>query len=171
MTSTIRIRRTTENDGALLRRLRVAALTDAPYAFGARLEDVLAQSLASFDTTASRHAYSDTSTSFIAFVANEPVGMIGAFQEQQTPFRPFICSLWVDPTHRGTFVASALVHTASSWLKPFSEQGVFAWVADSNQRASAFYRKLGFIPTEEHQPLPSNLSEYETLLRLEFNDR
>jgi ribosomal protein S18 acetylase RimI-like enzyme len=142
-------------------------LTDAPYAFGAKLDDVLAETLSSFDATASRHAHSDISTSFIAFVGDEAVGTIGAFLEQQHPNRSFICALWLEPNQRGKSVASELVHTASAWLQHRSKQAIFAWVADSNHRALAFYRKLGFIPTEERQPLPSNSSEYETLLRLD----
>ena len=164
MTNAIQICRTTANDGALLRQLRIAALTDAPYAFGARFEDELAKPLASFDIIASRHACSETSTSFFAFIANVPIGMIGAFQEQYPPFRSFICSLWLEPAHRGTSAATKLVQTACSWLRRSSEQDVFAWVSDCNHRAQAFYRKLDFIPTTEHQPLPSNPYEYETLL-------
>src|ERR1017187_6031706 len=101
MTNAIHIHRTTPHDGALLRRLQIASLTDAPYAFGATLEDILAEPLASFDATAFRHAHSDISTSFIAFIGDEAVGMIGAFEEQDDPHRSFICALWLEPRHRG----------------------------------------------------------------------
>jgi len=41
---------------------------------------------------------------------------------------------------------------------------IYAWVADSNSRAIAFYRKYGFQPTDERQSLPSNTTEWELLL-------
>ncbi len=160
------IRRITANEGALLRRLRIAALTEAPYAFGARLDDTLAEPLASFDATAARHASSATSTTFIAFVGGEAVGLIGAFEAVLPPERCFICSLWLEPAHRGTGIAAQLVHTASAWLCQRSGQDVFAWVADANRRALAFYQKIGFVATDEHLPLPSNPAETETLFRL-----
>lgn len=43
---------------------------------------------------------------------------------------------------------------------------IVAWVADSNARAWAFYRKQGFTATDETQALPSNPAESETLIRL-----
>jgi len=166
MTDHLAVRRTTANDGALIRQLRISVLTDAPYAFGAKLEAVLAEPLSAFEVTALCHAESETSTSFIALIDGNPVGMIGAFHEPQSQ-RNFICALWLEPRHRGTSIAAELVNTAVSWLRQHSEQAVFAWVADANLRARAFYQKLGFVTTEMHQPLPSCTTEYETLLSLD----
>lgn len=162
------IRRTAPTDGTLLRQLRIAALADAPYAFGAKLSDVLAEPPESFESTAVRHSQSETSTSFFAFCDNEPIGTIGAYIEQQPLGRAFICALWLAPEQRGTSTATELVHTACSWLRQSTHADIFAWVADSNARAFAFYRKLGFLPTSQRQPLPSNPSAHETLLRLAY---
>lgn len=160
------IRRTCATDGPLLRDLRVAALTDAPYAFGETLSEVIAEPPEFFLATAARHSHSDTSTSFIAFANGTPVGMVGAFVEEQPPNRAFLCALWMKPEHRGSAIAPRLVLTACSWLRLRSGPEVFAWVADANVRALAFYRKLGFKATPDRQPLPSNPNEFETLLCL-----
>jgi ribosomal protein S18 acetylase RimI-like enzyme len=144
--------------------MRVASLTDAPYAFGAKLEDVLAQSERSFDEVAQRHSTSDMSTSFFLFSGAESVGTIGAYFEQSESHRGFICALWVEPGSRGTPAGSLLVTTAVDWLIERGAKEVFAWVADEDTRAFAFYRKFGFIATREVQPLPSNPLQIETLL-------
>jgi ribosomal protein S18 acetylase RimI-like enzyme len=165
MSSPTTVVRTASTDGPLLRRLRIAALSDAPYAFGAKLTDVLGESPESFAATAARHAASETSTSFFLWVEGEPCGMVGAFFEQTPPRRAFVCALWIAPPYRGGSHAADLVHTACAWLRQRGAKEIFAWVADSNPGALAFYRKFGFQPTDERQRLASNIAESETLLR------
>ncbi len=160
------VRKIRADEGGLLRQMRIAALTEAPYAFGSRLEDTQAQPLASFESAAAKHADSEVSTTFFAFDGVNAVGLIGAFRETSPPQRCFICSLWLAPGYRGTAFASELVHTACTWLHQRFSEDIFAWVADANPRAMAFYRKSGFIPAGECQPLPSTPSASETLLRL-----
>lgn len=158
------VRRANAGDAALIRAMRIASLTEAPYAFGAKLEDVLAQSEREFVETAKRHSTSNSSTSFFLFSGVDAVGSIGAFFEQGDARRAFICALWVDPAHRGTPAAALLVSTAIEWLGSQGAKTVFAWVADGNTRALAFYRRIGFLATDEVQPLPSDPSQMETLL-------
>ncbi len=136
----IQIRRTERNDGALVRQLRIAALTDAPHAFGARLEDVLALPASAFDEVADRHCTSDLSTSFILLAGFGPAGTVGAFLQPGSRFDAFICSLWVDPRVRGTEAARCLTRAAVDWLTARNAAECFAWVADSNVRAISFYK-------------------------------
>jgi ribosomal protein S18 acetylase RimI-like enzyme len=56
-----------------------------------------------------------------------------------------------------------LVAAAIEWLSDREAERVFAWVADDNPRALAFYRNAGFVATREIQPLPSDPSKLETL--------
>ncbi len=60
-----------------------------------------------------------------------------------------------------------LLDTAVQWLTSQGARSIFAWVADSNSRAWAFYRQQGFVATDETQALPSNPAESETLIRLD----
>jgi ribosomal protein S18 acetylase RimI-like enzyme len=159
------VRRTLRDDGALLKELRVASLSDAPWAFGAKLEDVLAEPVHAYHEVATRHSSSNRSTSFLLFADSTAVGTVGAFFEQTAPNRAFVCALWVRPQFRGGTAATELMHNAIEWLRARGASEVFAWVADRNSRALGFYRKLGFRPTPAKQPLPSNPAETETLLR------
>jgi ribosomal protein S18 acetylase RimI-like enzyme len=87
------------------------ALTDAPYAFGSRLEDVLLEPNEKFELDAVRHSESNESTSFIAFDNEIPVGMVGAFFELPSQ-QAFICSLWVEPDCRSRLLATYLLEAA-----------------------------------------------------------
>jgi len=166
----ISVRRTLESDGALLKELRVASLMDAPWAYGAKLEDVLAEPPCAYHEVAARHSKSDRSTSFLLFAGSTAVGTVGAFFEQNPPTRAFVCALWVHPQFRGRRAGTKLMQTAIGWLRARGANEVFAWVADRNSRALAFYRKLGFRPTGTSQPLPSNPAETEGLLRYASDD-
>ncbi|WP_082686024.1 GNAT family N-acetyltransferase [Herbaspirillum rubrisubalbicans] len=75
----------------------------------------------------------------------------------------YICALWLEPNHRGSNGATMLVDEANRWLFTRGVESVNAWVANSNARAAAFYRKFGFTPTARTQRLPSNPLELETL--------
>lgn len=161
------IRRTEKTDGQTLRQLRIAALTDAPYAFGVKLCDVLREPMDKFATDAIRHSESDISTSFLAFASKQPVGMIGAYFEQPSQ-RPYICSLWLQTPHRGSAMSSALLKAATGWLNARGAKSCYAWVADDNTRAIAFYQKHGFSKTDINQPLPSNALALEHLYVYEF---
>ncbi len=158
------VRQTISSDGELLRSLRIASLKDAPFAFGAKLDEVLAQPAQAFYDAAVRHSISETSTSFIAFSGAQAIGTIGAFFEQLSHNRAFICALWVAPQFRGGGRACTLVNVAVAWLFARGAGEVFAWVADNNMRALALYGKVGFLPTAVSQPLPSNEAQGETLL-------
>jgi len=161
------IRRTEKDDAQIIRDLRIAALSDAPYAFGTKLEDVLREPFEKFISDAVRHSESDVSTSFIALSKNEPIGMIGAFFEQPSQ-RAFICSLWVKDTYRGGVVGSSLLRTAINWLAKRGAQECHAWVADLNSRAIKFYGTHNFLNSGIAQSLPSNPLDFEHLYVLKI---
>jgi ribosomal protein S18 acetylase RimI-like enzyme len=63
-------------------------------------------------------------------------------------------------------VARALVDQAVRWAAERRAREVVLWVADQNTAARRLYERLGFRPTGERQPLPSNPALTESLLRL-----
>jgi len=160
MKKEIEIRRINSDEGNLLRKVRLAALENAPYAFGAKLSDELNKPLSSFNEAAQRNSTSELSATFLALHCNEPIGQIGAFV---TGGKAFICAMWVASDYRRQKVGKNLFIIASGWLYDINENMIFAWVADTNEAAKMFYRELGFEPTEVKQSLPSNPTESETL--------
>ena len=162
--NTLCVRGLEADQGPIYRELRLAALRDAPYAFGATLSDALATDPASFAEHARRQATSELTTSFVLYSENEPVGMIGAFFEDAAERQAFVCALWVRPAVRHLRGGELLVSTAMTWLAQRGARSVYAWVADANARARIFYEHLGFIVTGEHQTLPSDPAAWESLL-------
>jgi ribosomal protein S18 acetylase RimI-like enzyme len=77
-----------------------------------------------------------------------------------------LVSMWVDPRYRRRGVARALVDQAVRWAAERQAREVILWVADQNTAARRLYEQLGFRPTGERQPLPSNPARTESLLRL-----
>ena len=160
----IEVRRIKANEAMISRDVRIRALTDAPYAFGGTLEDVLNQPLQDFEDNAKRWSESEVSTSFLAFDNEKAVGMAGAFFEEGSN-RAFLCAMWVEPEYRQSGVGKIIVKTVISWLSERGADTVYAWVADANSNAIKFYQCLGFSATKEKEILASNPDETETLFR------
>ncbi len=164
MDQRLSVKKIEASQGALLRELRLSALSDAPHAFAARLEDEVHKPAAEFEAEAIRQAGSETSTSFILFADNEPAGLIGAFFDRSPERRAFICALWVHPKARHAGGGALLVRAATDWLARRGARAIHAWVVDSNVPAKRLYQSLGFLPAGKGGPLPTNPAEWETLL-------
>ena len=81
-----------------------------------------------------------------------------------------LVSMWVDPRYRRWGVARVLVDQAVRWAAERQAREVILWVADQNTAARRLYEQLGFRPTGERQPLPSNPARTESLLRLPLEE-
>lgn len=63
-------------------------------------------------------------------------------------------SLFLDPGHWGSQTAATLVRTGWAWLARSGYEDVIVWSFVSNDRANAFYRRLGFRPDGRMSALP-----------------
>jgi len=166
MNTSLKVRRLAPDQGALLRELRIAGLREAPYAFGATLQDALSADPASFDNIAQQLAVAEDNACFVLYTEGQPAGLIDAFFESEpgeTP-RAFIRALWVAPAVRHLRGGELLVATASQWLIDHRAEQIFAWVADHNTNAMGFYERLGFVSSGDRQVLESNPQQWKTLL-------
>jgi ribosomal protein S18 acetylase RimI-like enzyme len=150
-------------DWEALRQLRLRALADAPDAFASTLEEEVAFP----DEVWRRRAEGGPeSANFIAREGGVDVGLAAVFAEPDVPGRMHLVSMWVDPRYRRRGVARALVDQAVRWAAERRAREVILGVADQNTAARRLYERLGFRPTGERQPLPSNPARTESLLRL-----
>jgi ribosomal protein S18 acetylase RimI-like enzyme len=164
MSPSLTVRRIAAHQGAVFRELRMASLREAPYAFGATLEEEASADAATFDAKAALNAASITSTTFILYTEGHPAGLIDACFVDSPQRRAFVSELWVAPAVRHLRGGELLVNTASEWLAHAGAAEVFAWIADSNRNAMRFYERLGFGPTGDHQPTARAKDQWETLL-------
>jgi ribosomal protein S18 acetylase RimI-like enzyme len=164
MIPSLTVRRIAADQGAVFRELRTASLREAPYAFGATLEDALSAEAGSFDVTAAEHAVSFSVSTFILYTEGHPAGLIEAHFDDSAERRAFVCELWVAPAVRHLRGGELLVDTAGAWLAGEGADEIYAWVADANRNAMRFYEALGFGPTGEHRRVERAPEQVESLL-------
>jgi ribosomal protein S18 acetylase RimI-like enzyme len=163
------VRQARAADWEALRELRLRALADTPDAFASTL-----QKEAAFPEQVWRQRAEGGagSVNFIAWEAGAGIGMAAIFAVAGAPGRMHLVGMWVDPQHRRRGVAQALVEQAVHWAEKRRATEVILWVADHNIAARRLYERVGFRPTDERQPLPSNPALGESLFRrsLEHDD-
>jgi GNAT superfamily N-acetyltransferase len=147
----ILVREITAGDWELMRGVRLAALSEAPYAFGSTYAREVA-----FTEEMWRGRVNERSVTFFAHedsADSAPAGLAGVYVEDGDPD---LVSMWVRPSARGLGVGKVLVEAAASWAKQNDFGALFLWVTESNAPARRLYERCGFLPTGERQPLPSD---------------
>jgi GNAT superfamily N-acetyltransferase len=147
------------DDWAQLRAVRLAALADAPSAFGSTLDREQ-----EYDEERWRE-WSLNMATFLAFREGVPVGIVGGVASDTSDERTMV-AMWVHPDHRRTGVASVLLDTVRNWARDDGATRMTLWVTRTNKPAAALYRRAGFKPTGDSKPLPSNPSLAEDKLAL-----
>lgn len=155
------VRQVKADDWELMRDVRLAALADAPSAFASSYARE-----ARFTEEQWRGRISERSVVFFAHDGSagpgqaspgpagpEPAGLAGVYIEDT---EPDLVSMWVRPSARGLGAGEALIEAAADWTRARGYLALFLWVNESNGPARRLYERLGFTPTGETQPLPSD---------------
>jgi ribosomal protein S18 acetylase RimI-like enzyme len=146
----IMVRKLTAADWGQLRAARLSALAEAPYAFASTL--AREQEFAD-DVWRSRAGGGLT---FGAWHGATIVGLATGLPPEATeaaeaPAPWHLVGMWVAPAFRGQRVADQLVEAVCDLARQSGAASVTLWVTEVNDRARAFYRRLGFAPTGERQ--------------------
>lgn len=143
----IHIRSTTEEDWQELKRIRLAALQDAPEAFGVSFASASAYTDQAWrDRAAGR----GPARFILAFNGDTAVGMVGHVPDEHQ--QQNLIAMWVAPSERGSPTAGRLVDSVKAQGFP----RILLDVAPSNVRAAAFYQKHGFTFLPQWEPLESH---------------
>jgi ribosomal protein S18 acetylase RimI-like enzyme len=147
----ITVKVATEDDWQQVRNVRLAALEEAPYAFGSTLQRELG-----FDqeTWRARLRNPDGPT-FLAFRDGAVVGLDGVWMNEG---ELMLVAMWVDPAARRSGVATTLTQAVVDWAKARGAKRVTLGVAENNDAARRLYERLGFTLTGEAEPLHSDPS-------------
>jgi GNAT superfamily N-acetyltransferase len=164
----VEIRRLTEDDWEALRDVRLRALAEAPHAFGSTLERERDRTEEQWREWAGRGRHGTGGATFAAVDDGRFVGLAAGFDEDEegVPEGVHLVAMWVDPAARRQGIGAALVEAVVSWGRDRGAPEIHLWVADGNEAARSLYLRVGFEPTGVRQPLPSNPSVGEELLRL-----
>jgi GNAT superfamily N-acetyltransferase len=142
------VRRIKASEGPLLRRLRLASLSDAPEAFGERLSHAEGQSVGAWAASARAASRGDRRAWFVAErraprdATAHAVGLVQA--RRRPPDSCLLFSMWVDPAARGTGVGRALLDAVETWASRWGAREIVLWVFDSNRPAIRLYETGGF---------------------------
>jgi GNAT superfamily N-acetyltransferase len=146
------VREMVPDDWRALRDMRLAALRDAPDAFGSTYEQQ-----AAFGEADWRRRIAN-GCAFLAYLpevaAAGPVGLVGGYLP--APGVVELVSMYVRPEGRGRGVGEALIEAVIGWARARHATAVHLWVTETNKHAAGLYERCGFSPTGERQPLPSN---------------
>ena len=143
------VREVGPEDWRVVRGIRLAALSDAPKAFGSTYEREIA-----FDGADWRRRFGPRSVTYVAYLPEVgPAGIAGGLGDQERVVE--LVSMWVAPAARGHGVGEALVNAVTGWA---TGRDVHLWVTERNTAARALYERCGFAVTTERQQLPSDPS-------------
>jgi RimJ/RimL family protein N-acetyltransferase len=142
-------RRLTGDDWQTLRAVRLAALADAPYAYGSTLEGERPLDEANW-----RRRF-ETALWVVAVRNAENAGLVGVFV--QPDVEPMLISMWVNPAHRGHGVGDALITEMFRWCTEKRWSRLVLQVAEGNDAARNLFLRHGFTPTGEHAQLESDV--------------
>jgi GNAT superfamily N-acetyltransferase len=153
------IRRLAAADWAAFRAVRLAALTDAPEAFGSTAGDAQKLDEAEWRRRLEQRAV------FMAELAGERVGLAAGIQGDQ-PDEAELISMWVAPRWRGHAVGDRLADAVLAWAADEGFTTIHLWIATGNTRAERLYVRHGFAATGRVQPMGGGRVD-----RLEFEMR
>ena len=153
------------------RRIRLAALADAPDAFWSTTADEAEQPESFWR---GRLEAADRLT-VIAAVDGEDVGTMGAgpphdaHADAGAKGDAGLYAVWVARRARGSGAAAAMLDTVATWARGQGYRRLRLDVGDHNTRAVAFYRRMGFQPTGVISRFPAprdHITEHEMALEL-----
>ena len=144
---TIELRTLSVDDWREWRSVRLAALTDAPGAFGSRLQEWA-------DAPDDRWRDRLSIPGAIDLLAvntdgNVPVGMATGTPSKDRASRAELISMWVDPAVRSRGVATALITAIANWAATIGAATLALSVMPDNVAARRTYERNGFAVSDE----------------------
>ena len=149
----VELRAVTPEDWRLWREVRLAALTDAPDAFGSTLSYWSGDG----DTELRwRKRLDDVPLNLVALVDGVPIGQASGMVGEDG--RAELISMWVSPGARGTGIADALVEAVAEWAEGVGASEIRLSVRRANDRAIRRYLRSGFVHIDEPGDEPAELA-------------
>lgn len=159
------VRRIRVDEGAVLKSVRLAALADAPSAFGSSYGAEVDQPDEHWTARAAAGASGDAVVTFVATAGESVVGLVGGHRPAPGHDMVELVSMWVSPTQRRAGTGAALVAAVLGWADEIGARRVELWVTRGNDSAKRLYESAGFRPTGDHQLLPSDPCHDEIRMR------
>ena len=132
-----------------LRDARLLALRDSPAAFLATYERERLYPEAKWRAEFDRGAWN------VGLDEKKPVSLLGVTREPGSPTDEcYLEYLWVAPEWRGAGLALRMLELVLAQLMTDGVRTAFLWVLDGNRPARRLYERVGFVSTNDRQPIP-----------------
>jgi RimJ/RimL family protein N-acetyltransferase len=142
------IRRLRIGEGALYRSVRLASLRDSPQAFSSTYEDAFARDEEDWNAQADASALGSDRATFVV-IDQEPCGLGAVYRDVSQPEVGELLQMWISAEHRGSLVATELLNEIFKWAALNGFSRIKAGVLKGNSRAIRFYRRFGFVPSQD----------------------
>jgi GNAT superfamily N-acetyltransferase len=151
----VEVRWLRSGDGALLRDVRLQALTDAPLAFAVTLDHDASLPPALWDARAAESEEGESGRIFIATNEDVAIGMAGGFFADGDRATAILWGMWVSPTARRQGIARALLEAVADWARAHQAHTLELIVTEAPppNPPALLYETLGFTPTGETKPV------------------
>ncbi|MGI8868833.1 MAG: GNAT family N-acetyltransferase [Mycobacteriales bacterium] len=150
----VELRALTPNEWPLWRAARLAALAQAPHAFGSRLEDW--QGDGDREDRWRGRLEIPGSLNLTALVDDALAGMASGVPTSDPAVAELI-SMWVAPPARGAGVGDALIAAVADWARDAGAAELHLAVTLGNEPALRLYRRHGFVATGQVDPMPDGV--------------
>lgn len=160
--SDVIVRQLAPDEWERFRDIRLAALLDAPTAFGS----TYAQSV-----VYTEHIWRSRLTTAAMFAAEENdrlIGIAGGLPGQNDDGTAIVISMWVDPAARSRGIGEQLVQRVIEWARVGGFRRLTLWVTVGNDSAERLYTRCGFVPTGEIEPIDNGSGHSEKAMELLF---
>lgn len=150
--SAVRIQRLYEADWERFREIRLRALQQDPQAFSTTAAEAAQLSAAEW------RARLRTRAAFVADDGGRLVGLVSGIAAEPSESGDHadaaeLISMWVEAGSRGRGIADQLVEAVVGWAAAEGYARLRLCVIEGNQAAERLYRRRGFRPTGERQPV------------------
>ena len=139
--ATLHVRGLSADDWCCLRDIRLRALRDSPDAFLSTATDEEAFDASAWAMRAPRRA--------VAFLGDQPVGMIGWWSDPSADDRLQLVGMWVDPVARGGSVAQHLIDYVRIRVATPDCKRLWLAVFRNNTPAVRCYLRAGFVEARD----------------------
>jgi GNAT superfamily N-acetyltransferase len=135
-------------DWAEVRKVRVRALTDAPFAFESRWDEEKDLPEAFWRARLER----DNAATFLAVREHKAVGLVTGLVDAENPERVDLVSMWVAPEVRRQGLGRELIASVVRWAHEQGASFIELWVTETNHLARTLYESCGFTYTGKRKP-------------------
>lgn len=156
----------TSNDWDVLRKIRLAALSESAGSFLSTYQDETEYDESKWQSEFIRGEW------YVGVVdpdSNEPVSVLGITREHGSPIqRHFLEYVWVAPEFRRRGLAFTMIQLVLGRLRSAGVRTLFLWVLDGNDNAMRLYKRLGFVSCNHSHPLEARPGRSEELMQVDL---